>query len=384
MTIHSGKDFVRHMPDSTAALRKGEALWRIIHIDPWLLLALLALTAAGLTVLYSASGTSKFMIQRQMIFFVIAYLAMIVVAQIPVSYLERSAKWLYLFGIILLALVLLLGVDAKGAQRWLSLGFVRFQPSEILKLAMPMCIAAYLGRRALTSGFINVVICVLMISLPAYLILKQPDLGTALLVAASGLIALFIAGLRWRYIFGAVLIISAASLPMWHFVMHDYQKQRVLTLLDPEADKLGSGWNIIQSKTAIGSGGVHGKGWMKGTQSQLDFLPESHTDFIVAVLAEEFGFSGVLALLGLYSLIVIRGLTIAWNAQNHFARILAGSISLTFFVYIFVNVGMVSGILPVVGVPLPMVSLGGTSLVTLMVSFGLLMAIATEPKKTQI
>ncbi|HEY7773552.1 MAG TPA: rod shape-determining protein RodA, partial [Marinagarivorans sp.] len=305
------------------------------------------------------------------------------VAQVPVGFLARSGKWLYLAGIILLILVLLMGVGAKGAQRWLSLGFIRFQPSEILKLAMPLCIAAYLGRRAMPPKLKHIAGCLLLVALPAVLILKQPDLGTAIMVAVSGLIALFLAGLQWRYILGSALLLGAASLPMWHFVMHDYQKQRVLTLLDPEADRLGSGWNIIQSKTAIGSGGVTGKGWMKGTQSQLDFLPESHTDFIIAVLAEEFGLKGVLLLLSLYGIIVMRGLAIAWNAQSHFGRLLAGSITLTFFVYVFVNVGMVSGILPVVGVPLPLVSLGGTSLVTLMAGFGLLMAIATEPKKTQ-
>ena len=383
MNMHGGRDFVRHMPGSTAAFKKGEAFWRIIHIDPWLLLLLMVLTAAGLTILYSASGTSDFMIRRQVIFFSIAYVGMIGIAQVPVGLLERGGKWLYIVGIILLVLVLLMGVGAKGAQRWLSLGFIRFQPSEILKLAMPLCIAAYLGRRSMPPKFKHIVGCLILVALPALLILKQPDLGTSILVVASGLLALFLAGLKWRYIMGSILLLGAASLPMWHFVMHDYQKQRVLTLLDPEADRLGSGWNIIQSKTAIGSGGVSGKGWMKGTQSQLDFLPESHTDFIIAVLAEEFGLKGVLLLLSLYGVIVMRGLVIAWKAQTHFGRLLAGSITLTFFVYVFVNVGMVSGILPVVGVPLPLVSLGGTSLVTLMAGFGLLMAISTEPKKTQ-
>lgn len=384
MKMHGGKDFVRHMPGSTQVFKKGASLWRILHIDPWLMLWLLLLTAAGLTILYSASGTSKFMFHRQIIFFSIAYGCMIAVAQIPMGILERGAKWLYLVGIVLLGLVLVIGVEAKGATRWLNLGVVRFQPSEILKLAMPLFIAAYLGRRALPPRLKHIMGCLLIIFLPALFIIKQPDLGTAILVAASGLICLFISGLRWRYILGSILLVGAASVPMWHFVMHDYQKQRVLTLLNPEADRLGTGWNIIQSKTAIGSGGLTGKGWQKGTQSQLDFLPESHTDFIVAVLAEEFGLKGVLWILGCYSLIILRGLFIAWNAQTHFGQLLAGSLTLTFFVYVFVNIGMVSGILPVVGVPLPLVSLGGTSLVTLMAAFGLLMAVATEPKNTQL
>lgn len=383
MKQHGGRDFVRHMPDSAKAFRKGESIWRLIHIDPWLMLGLLFLSASGIYILMSASGHSDFMVKRQLAFFTVAYIAMIGIAQVPVPLLERSGKWLYIAGIILLVLVLLIGVGAKGAQRWLSLGFIRFQPSEVLKLAMPLCIAAYLGRRALPPKFKHILGCLAIIGLPALLILKQPDLGTAILVSASGLIALFLAGLSWRYILGSIIIIGAASVPMWHFVMHDYQKQRVLTLLNPEADRLGAGWNIIQSKTAIGSGGIEGKGWMKGTQSQLDFLPESHTDFIIAVLAEEFGLKGVLMLLSLYAAIVIRGLMIAWQAQSHFGRLLAGSVTLTFFVYVFVNVGMVSGILPVVGVPLPLVSLGGTSLVTLMAGFGLLMAVATAPRKTQ-
>lgn len=227
----------------------------------------------------------------------------------------------------------------------------------------------------------HVLVCLVIIAVPAALILKQPDLGTALLVSASGLIGLFLAGLPWRYMLFATLLAAAACWPMWQFVMRDYQKQRVLTLLDPEADKLGSGWNIIQSKTAIGSGGWQGKGWMKGTQSQLDFLPESHTDFIIAVLAEEFGLRGVLGLLACYLLLIGRGLWIAFSAHGTFNRILAGSITLTFMVYVFVNIGMVSGLLPVVGVPLPLISLGGTSLISLMAAFGILMAIATERKK---
>lgn len=381
MKMHGGRDFVRHMPGSDKVFKKGKGLWRILHIDPWLLLSLLVLTAVGLAVLHSASSGSQAIFKRQVVFFAIAYFAMFFVAQVPVGVLKRGGKWLYLVGIILLFFVLVIGVGAKGAQRWLSLGFIRFQPSEVLKLAMPLVVAAYLGQQALPPRWKHIVITLCLVALPAVLILKQPDLGTAILVSASGLIALFLSGLNWRYIVGSVLSLAAAAPLMWHFVMHGYQKTRVLTLLNPEADKLGAGWNIIQSKTAIGSGGIMGKGWSAGTQSQLDFLPESHTDFIIAVLAEEFGFRGVLVLLLCYCIIICRGMMIAWFAQSHFGRILAGSLTLTFFVYVFVNIGMVSGILPVVGVPLPLVSLGGTSLVTLMAGFGLLMAVATEPRK---
>jgi rod shape determining protein RodA len=379
--LNRGRDFVRRLPDSTHYFKSATSFWRAIHIDPWLLLGLLCLSCYGLVVLYSASGHNQFMVNRQLVFFCVAFSAMFVVAQVNLLFLERYAVWLYLLGIVLLVLVLVVGVGAKGAQRWLSLGVIRFQPSEISKLAVPMLVAAFFSTRILPPRFSHILLCLVSILLPATLIILQPDLGTAILVTTSGLIGLFLAGLSWRYIFGALILIAASSWPMWHFVMHDYQKRRILTMLDPEADKLGSGWNIIQSKTAIGSGGWEGKGWMEGTQSQLDFLPESHTDFIIAVLAEEFGMVGFLVLLVGYFFVISRGLWIAFHAQTNFGRILAGSISLTFTVYVFVNVGMVSGLLPIVGVPLPMVSLGGTALISLMMGFGFLMGVATEPKR---
>lgn len=382
--IQKGQDFVRRLPDSSHHFKSATSIWRMIHLDPWLLLGLLFISCYGLVVLYSASGHNQFMVKRQLVFFALGYAAMFATAQFNLMFIERFSFWFYLVGVVLLVLVLVIGVGAKGAQRWLSLGFIRFQPSEILKLAVPICVAAFFSARILPPRFTHVLVAIGFILLPAALIIKQPDLGTAILVAASGLIGLFLAGLPWRYIIGTVVIIAAASWPMWHYVMHDYQKQRVLTLLDPEADRLGSGWNIIQSKTAIGSGGWDGKGWMKGTQSQLDFLPESHTDFIIAVLAEEFGMVGVLILMMGYFFIISRGLWIAAKAQRTFSRILAGSIMLTFMVYVFVNIGMVSGLLPVVGVPLPMISLGGTSLISLMLGFGLVMAIATERKRVTV
>lgn len=375
------QDFIRRMPEASQDLRRRVSPWKALHIDPVLLLLLLLLSVFGLTVLYSASEASLGLLKRQSVYFVVAYIGMFTVAQLKLDYLCRWSWFFYLGAAVLLVAVLLWGVGAKGAQRWLSLGVFRFQPSEMMKLAMPIALAAFLSNKALPPRFIHVVISLVLVALPTLFIIRQPDLGTSILVATSGLIVLFFSGLRWRYLFTAVVLVLASIWPMWHYVLHDYQRQRVLTLFNPETDKLGAGWNILQSKTAIGSGGFSGKGWLEGTQSHLDFLPESHTDFIIAVLAEEFGFRGVVMLTVLYLMIVGRGLVIAIKAQDSFRRLLAGSITLTFFVYIFVNLGMVSGLLPVVGVPLPLVSYGGTSLVTLMLGFGILMAISTEPRR---
>ena len=376
----SQTDFLRQMPDRSSGLARPVSLWRRIHLDPWLLLLLLSLTLFGLVVLYSASGQSEVTMLRQGQFLVIAYMGMLVIAQLNLERIKRLAPLAYLLGVGLLILVPFFGVGAKGAQRWLSLGGFRFQPSEILKLVVPMAVAWYLSSRVLPPKFRYVVISLAMIFVPVMLIAAQPDLGTSILIAASGLFVLFLAGIGWRFILGAAGLLLASAYPLWHYVLHAYQRQRILTLLNPESDKLGAGWNIIQSKTAIGSGGWEGKGWMNGTQSQLNFLPESHTDFIIAVLAEEWGLQGVLMLLVIYLAIIFRSLWIAMNAQHCFGRLLAGSITLTFFVYVFVNMGMVSGLLPVVGVPLPLVSQGGTSLVTLLAGFGLLMAISTEKR----
>jgi rod shape determining protein RodA len=368
------------MPGQSADLARRISLWQRIHIDPLLFLLLLLLTALGLVVLYSASGQSLATVMRQGRFLLVAYAGMLVLAQLDVERIKRLAPIVYMVGVALLIAVPLMGVQAKGAQRWLSLGGFRFQPSEIMKLVVPMAVAWYFSSRVLPPRLKNIVISLIMIGLPTVLIAGQPDLGTAILIAASGLFVLFLAGIGWRFIFGAMGLLIVAAYPMWQFVLHGYQRQRILTLLNPESDKLGAGWNIIQSKTAIGSGGWDGKGWLKGTQSHLDFLPESHTDFIIALLAEEWGLRGVLILLLVYLAIIARGLWIGINAQHCFGRLLAGSITLTFFVYVFVNMGMVSGLLPVVGVPLPLVSQGGTALVTLLAGFGLLMAISTEKR----
>jgi len=334
----------------------------------------------GLVVLYSASDADWDTIARQARNQTVALIALLVAAQFRVSTYRRWSPAFYLVGLLLLAAVPIIGVGAKGAQRWLSLGFIRFQPSELMKLAMPLMVAWWYSHYSMPPRPLPLIGSLLVVLLPAALIVIQPDLGTSLLVAASGLFVIFMAGVSWLYIGGALALAVASVWPAWLFLLKDYQKQRVLTLLDPESDKLGAGWNIIQSKTAIGSGGWHGKGWLDGTQSHLDFLPESQTDFIIAVLAEEFGLRGVLILLAIYLLIIIRGFWIGLNAQSNFGRLLASAITLTFFIYVFVNMGMVAGILPVVGVPLPLVSFGGTSMVTLMLGFGILMAISAEQR----
>ncbi|UCB54428.1 MAG: rod shape-determining protein RodA [Thiotrichales bacterium] len=349
---------------------------QIIRIDPVLLFGLLMLTLAGLGILYSAGDQSAELMQKQVVRLSIAFLVMLVVAQIPPQQLYLWTPWVFLAGVILLLMVFYAGDVGKGAQRWLKIG-VRFQPSEIMKLATPLMLAWYLSERPLPPGFRSLVISSALVLLPTIMIAMQPDLGTALLVAAAGFFVVFFAGISWGILIGSGLALLGFIPILWQ-MMREYQRQRVLTLLDPESDPLGAGYHIIQSKIAIGSGGLYGKGWLNGTQSQLDFLPERSTDFIFAVYAEEFGMMGAAVLLSLYAFIIWRGLYIADHAQDNFSRLLAGSLSMTFFVYLFVNVGMVSGILPVVGVPLPLVSYGGTSLVTLMAGFGMLMSINSD------
>ena len=348
-----------------------------LHIDAVLMLGLVLLLGVGLLMLYSAGGQDMGLIVRQLIRMGMAMTAMLVIAQINPDRMRDSAYWLYGLGLVLLLAVLLFGHEGKGAQRWLDLGFFRFQPSEIIKLAVPILVAAFLAERPLPSSAWRLILAFGLIGLPAFLIAKQPDLGTAILIASSGLIVLFLSGISWKIIFGFVGSAAAAAPVLWYF-MHDYQRQRVLTFLNPESDPLGAGYHIIQSKIAIGSGGTFGQGWLQGTQSHLEFLPERSTDFIFAVIAEEFGLVGVALLLCLYLLIAFRGLYIASQGQTSFSRLLAGSISITFLVYVFVNVGMVTGLLPVVGVPLPLISYGGTSMVTLLAGFGILMSIHTH------
>lgn len=350
--------------------------WRI---DIQLLAALLCCTMLGLFVLYSASGQSESVVINQAVRLGLGLGAMIVVAQVPPHWFRVAAPWGYVIGILLLVATLVLGDAAMGARRWLDLGVVRFQPSEIIKLVVPMMVAAYFHDRSLPPRYTPVLVAALIIGLPVALVVQQPDLGTAILVIAGGGFALFFAGLRWRVIV-LIMVLAAAAAPLVWFSLHDYQQQRVLTFLNPSSDPLGAGYHISQSKIAIGSGGLFGKGWLNGSQAHLDFLPESDTDFIFAVYSEETGLFGVLGLMAIYCFIVARGLFIAVKSQDTFQRLTAASLSMTFFFYAFVNMGMVAGLLPVVGVPLPLFSYGGTSMVMLMASFGVLMSIHTHRK----
>ena len=346
-----------------------------LRIDPVLLLLLWLLSVFGVMLLYSASGSDGDLMMRQITRLAVAMFFLVMVANTPVRILKGVAIWLYLAGILLLLAVMFYGEVGKGAQRWLDLGIIRFQPSEILKLAVPMMVASYLADRVLPVGWKALIVSVILVMIPVVLIARQPDLGTAILVASAGFFVLFLAGVRWRIMLILGFLFSLMAPLLWKFVLLDYQRARILTLLNPESDPLGSGYHIIQSKIAIGSGGVYGKGWLNGTQSQLDFIPERSTDFIFSVFGEEFGYFGSILLIILYLSIIYRGLYIAAHASENFGRLLAGALSLTFFVYLFVNIGMVAGMLPVVGVPLPLISYGGTSMVTLMMGFGLIMSI---------
>ncbi|GAA4361635.1 rod shape-determining protein RodA [Kangiella marina] len=351
-------------------------LWRL-HIDVPLLVGLLALMVFSLLVVYSAGGESLALVKRQLIRFGAGLTVMLLLAQVAPRTLKEWAPLFFVVGIGFLLAVLFFGESSKGAQRWIDIG-VRFQPSEIMKLAVPIMVAAYLADKALPPTFKHLLVSLVLVIMPTVLIMIQPDLGTSLLIAASGFFVIFFAGLRWRYILGALGVGLILAPIMWYFTMEEYQKGRVLTFLNPESDPLGSGYHIIQSQIAIGSGGIYGKGWLNGTQSQLEFLPERHTDFIFAVLGEEFGLIGIIILLALYFFVIWRGLYISLQGQDSFSRLLGAALTLTFFVYLFVNIGMVSGLLPVVGLPLPLISYGGTSIVTLMASFGILMSIQTH------
>jgi rod shape determining protein RodA len=355
-------------------------LLRALHLDGMLLSGLVAVSCFGMFILYSAAGDNTVLWLNQLARLGIGFAVMIALAQVPDHFLRMLAPAGYALGLLLLAVVAVAGDVGKGAQRWLDLGFVRFQPSEILKLGVPMMCAWYLHQRPLPPSLRDVAIVLVTVLVPVILIAEQPDLGTALLVAAAGLIVLVMGGLPWTYLLGGAAVLGATVPLVWRFLMHDYQRQRVLTLLDPQSDALGAGYHIIQSQIAIGSGGVFGKGWTNGSQAQLEFLPERSTDFIYAVIGEELGLLGLFALLIGYLFIVGRGLYMATQCRDAFTRLLSGSIALTFFVYAFVNAGMVTGLLPVVGVPLPLVSYGGTSFVTLMAGFGILMSLYSSRK----
>lgn len=376
-------DFVRQLPGEGLRTQRKAGLGDVVHLDLPMVFLLLAISLYGLLILYSAVGQQTGPVIAQSVKLVLGVVAMIVAAQIsPVVY-RRLAPWMFLAGIGLLVAVFFFGLEIKGSRRWLRIpGVTNFQPSEIMKLVLPLILAWYFHDRHLPPKKRHVFWSLLFIGIPVMLIAMQPDLGTSIIIGASGVFVLLLAGIQWRLVFAAIGIGLVSAPALFYFGLREYQRQRILTLLNPESDPLGAGWNIIQSKTAIGSGGLFGKGLFQGTQSHLDFLPESQTDFIIAVLGEELGLAGVVLLLILYILLVGRGVILSVQAQDTFGRLLCGSITFTFFVYVFVNIGMVSGILPVVGVPLPLVSYGGTSILTLFAGFGILMSIHTHRRIT--
>lgn len=351
----------------------------LYSLDLVLIVTLIMLISLGTVTLFSATGENSRLMNNHTIHLVLATFFMLVATQLSSDTLNRWSVWIYSLGVILLILVLIQGTMGKGAQRWLYIG-IKFQPSEIMKIAVPMMIASYLSKKMLPPNIKEVFVACILVLIPMLLIVKQPDLGTALLVGSAGFFVIYFAGLPWKWLAATTIGLIVAAPLVFYFGMHDYQRQRVLTLFNPDADRLGSGYHIIQSTIAIGSGGFYGKGWLKGDQSRLDFLPERHTDFIFAVFGEEFGLLGNMILFSLYIFIIWRGLYLATKGQDTYARLLGGSLSLTFFIYLLVNTGMVSGMLPVVGVPLPLISYGGTSLVTLMFAFGLLMGLRRRKK----
>lgn len=370
------QDYIRSLPEHER--EAGTFGLRRLHIDPVMFILIVLVAIYGLFILYSAVGQSDELFTAQLKRILFAFVVMIGAAQLPPQLYMRWAPFIYVAGVILLLAVLWMGVTVNGSQRWLDIpGLIRFQPSELMKIAVPMAVAWYFHSRPLPPSFKDVAVAVAIVAIPAACIMNQPDLGTGILVISAGLAVVFFAGLSWRWMLATVAVLAAAAPGIW-LLLKDYQRQRIQTLFDPETDPLGAGWNIMQSTTAIGSGGLFGKGWLQGTQSQLDFLPEARTDFIIAVVAEELGFVGVTVLLILYLLLIARGLFLAAAAESTFGRLLSGALMLTFFVYFFVNIAMVSGLLPVVGVPLPLVSYGGTSVLTLMAGFGILMAVRSH------
>jgi rod shape determining protein RodA len=351
-----------------------------LHLDGPLFIGLCLVGAVGTIVVFSASGSSVGFLKAQVLRFLLGLGAMIVLAQVPPRVIRTATPWVYLVGLILLVLVAITGDIAMGAQRWLDLGIVRFQPSEIMKLAVPLACAWYLHERPLPPSLPSLLVLALGIGVPTLLIAEQPDLGTSLLVAAAGGMVLLLAGLQVRYIASVIALLVPVAFVAWQFLLHDYQRQRVLTFLDPQSDPLGAGYHIIQSQIAIGSGGIFGKGYLNGSQAQLEFLPERSTDFVFAVIGEEWGLIGLVTVLVLYLFVIGRSLYLATTAHDTFSRLAAGSLSLTLCVYVFVNTGMVTGLLPVVGVPLPFISYGGTAMVTLMAGFGILMSLCAKRK----
>jgi rod shape determining protein RodA len=366
-------------PSARRAVTGAARMLLALKLDGPLLVGLGLIAAYGLVVLYSASGQSLGTVIRQIGHLGMGTIAMLLLAQVNPNFLRRLSPWLYLIGVVLLLVVAGMGVIGKGAQRWLDLGLLRFQPSEIMKLAVPMMCAWYLHERPLPPSPLSLVLLAVLILIPTALVVMQPDLGTGALIAISGGLVVMMAGLQSSIVLGLMALAGLGGWLGWHH-MHDYQRDRILTFINPQIDPQGAGYHIIQSQIAIGSGGVFGKGWMNGSQAQLDYLPESSTDFIFAVIGEEFGMLGLFVLLLLYAFVVGRAIYLSTQTQDTYARLLAGSLGLTFFVYVFINAGMVSGLLPVVGVPLPLISYGGTSMVTLLAGFGILMSMYSHRK----
>ncbi|MFT4861753.1 MAG: rod shape determining protein RodA [Pseudohongiellaceae bacterium] len=379
------QDFVRQSTGLYSPSSRSKSLWRSLHIDPPFVIGIVLICCFGLLVLNSASGGDEAVVRRQALTMMVGLVVMFIVAQFNVHFYRQWAPSIYVASLGILALVLFIGVEKNGAKSWLDLpGLPSFQPSEVMKFIVPMLLAWYLASRPLPPRFKHLFWSAIMILLPAGLIVVQNDMGTAMMVSMSGIFVVLLAGIKWRIVFAGFVALLLAS-PAWYiFLAKEHQQNRILTFIDPYRDPTGAGYNIIQSQIAIGSGGVYGKGYGNGAQSHLDFIPESNTDFIMAVLAEEFGLLGILFLIALYLFVLLRGFYIALSATDMFSRLLAGSITLTFFFYVFVNMAMVSGILPVIGLPLPLMSRGGTSVVTLFVGFGLLMSIQTHarPKLT--
>lgn len=373
------REYTHKLRDSQYHFNKMPSILQRFHIDIWLVILIFLLALGGIFILYSASSGNFSVTRGQLFRFGLGFVLMFTMSQFNPKFYERISPLVYGFALFLLLLVLFWGSTAKGAQRWLNLfGFFRFQPSELMKLALPMILAAWIARTGIPLSIKSIGVSILLLIFPIFLVYKEPDLGTAILIFIAGFFTMFLAGLRLLYLIPTGALAGLGAFLSWEFVLKEYQKDRIRTFLSPETDILGTGWNIVQSKTAIGSGGLFGKGFMQGTQTQLDFLPERHTDFILAVLAEEWGLLGVSILIVLYSLLLFRCYWITNNAEDTFSRLIAGTITLTFFVYAFVNIGMVSGFLPVVGVPLPLISYGGTSIITLMAGFGIVMSISTH------
>ena len=369
--------FLRHALRDGRSIKHDASRWKKLHLDPWLLCFLLLNATLGLMVVYSASGQDSQMVLRQAISFGVGFIALFICAQIPPKVYQAISPFFYVLGVVSLILVLLVGETRMGARRWISLpGIGSMQPSELMKFAMPLMMAWFFARRPFPPKILDIIIALVLMLIPFVLVALQPDLNIGLII--PGIFVLFLSGMSWKLILGALSALAIAAPALWMFVFQEYQKKRVITLFDPESDALGAGWNIIQSKIAIGSGGLTGKGYLGGTQSHLGYLPEHHTDFIMSTYAEEFGFIGVFLLISLFAAIIIRCLMIGMDCFHNFGRLFAGAIGLTFFFFVFLSTGMVSGILPVTGDPLPLMSYGGTAVISMLASMGIVMSIHTH------